>query len=91
MLLSTADLTRDIAVRDLNGDGRPDIAAFHAGAVGVYYQNVDGSFTAEQALVTYPAESAVGAPGIAFGDFDSDGKLDLAAASKTALLLFFQE
>lgn len=91
IVLPTADLARDLAVRDLNGDGRPDIAAFHAGAVGVYYQNVDGSFTAEQALVTYPAESAVGAPGMAFGDFDSDGKLDLAAASKTALLLFFQE
>lgn len=91
IILPTADVARDIAVRDLNGDGRPDIAAFHAGAVGVYYQKVDGSFTAEQALVTYPAESAVGAPGIAFGDFDSDGKLDVAAASPTALLLFFQE
>ena len=91
IVLPTAEVARDLAVLDLNGDGRPDIAAFHAGAVGVYYQNVDGSFTAEQALATYPAESAVGAPGMAFGDFDSDGKLDLAAASKTALLLFFQE
>ena len=90
-VLPTTDVVHDIAVRDLNGDGRPDIAAFHAGAVGVYYQNADGSFTSEQALVTYPAESALGAPGIAFGDFDSDGKLDVAAASPTALLLFFQE
>jgi len=91
LVLPTADLASEIAVRDVNGDGRADIAVFHAGAVGVYYQNADGSFTSEQALPTYPAESSIGAPGIAFGDFDSDGKLDLAAASKTALLLFFQE
>ena len=91
LVLPTADVARDIAVRDVNGDGRPDIAVLHAGSVGVYYQNADGSFTAEQPLQTYPAESSIGAPGIAYGDFDSDGKLDVAAASQTALLLFFQE
>ena len=80
-----------VRVRDLNGDARPDIVVFHDGAVGVYLQNPDGSFAAEQTLYTYPADPAVGAPVIAFGDFDGDGKLDIAVASQTALSLFFQD
>lgn len=89
--LQTSGAAGDIRVRDLNGDGRPDVAVAHAGSVGVYYQNADGTFTAEQPLYTYPSDPLTGVPAIAFGDFDSDGKLDLAVASQTALLLFFQD
>ena len=89
--LETNGLAGDIRVRDLNGDGRADIAVAHSGTLGVYYRNADGTFSAEQALETYPTDSWTGAPALAFGDFDSDGKLDVAVASQAALLLFFQE
>jgi hypothetical protein len=89
--LQTSGVAGDIRVRDLNGDGRADIAVVHSGALGVYYRNADGTFSAEQTLETYPTDSWIGAPALAFGDFDSDGKLDVAVASQAALLLFFQE
>jgi len=80
-----------VRVRDLNADGRADIAVFHDGALGIYYQNADGSFAAEQALATYPADATLGTAPIAFGDFDGDGRLDVAVASRTGVSLFFQE
>ncbi|HWI38426.1 MAG TPA: VCBS repeat-containing protein [Burkholderiales bacterium] len=89
--LETSGAAGDIRVRDLNGDGRADIAVVHGGTLGVYYQNADGTFTPEQTLETYPTDSWTGAPLVAFGDFDSDGKVDVAVASQAALLLFFQE
>jgi hypothetical protein len=75
----------------LTGDGRADIAVFHDGALGIYYQNADGTFTAEQTLATYPADPSMGGASIAFGDFDGDGKLDVAVASQTGVSLFFQD
>jgi hypothetical protein len=91
LALPTADLPAHVRIRDINGDGRPDIAVLHGDALGVYYQNADGTFTAEQVLATYAADASSGAPAIAFGDFDDDGKLDVAVASRTALSLFFQD
>ena len=89
--LPTAPNAGYVRVRDLNADGRADIVVFHGGAVGVYYQNADGTFSGEQALATYPADPSSGAPPVAFGDFDGDGRLDVVAASATAATLFFQD
>lgn len=89
--LATMESPGYVRVRDINGDALPDIIVFHDGAVGVYFQNTDGTFSAEQVLQTYPADPTPGSAPIAFGDFDGDGRLDIAVASQTGLSLFFQD
>ncbi len=64
-----------IAVGDLNGDGRDDMAIVSntaAGSVGVMLSNADGSFGArvDFATSTYPFDAAA-------GDLNGDGHLDL--------------
>ncbi|MBA3913213.1 MAG: VCBS repeat-containing protein, partial [Acidobacteriales bacterium] len=59
---------------DLNGDGLPDLAGVGDGIAGVLLGNGDGSFQRE---VDYAVSSA---DNLAVGDFNRDGKIDLAVA-----------
>jgi hypothetical protein len=61
-----------VAVGDLNGDGKPDLAVANGGSpqVGVLLGNGDGTF---QPVQTYPS----GGFDIAIADVNGDGKLDL--------------
>lgn len=73
---------------DFNGDGKPDLAVVNycqnpsncvissTGSVSILLNNGNGKF---QAHVDYPVESSPVA--IAVGDFNGDGKLDLAVAN----------
>jgi hypothetical protein len=70
-----------VAVGDFNGDGKPDLAVanFWSTNVSVLLGNGDGSFQAAQNFGTggygsFPASVAV-------GDFNGDGKPDLAVAN----------
>jgi hypothetical protein len=69
-----------VAIGDLNGDGKPDLAVadYAAGAadVAVLLGNGDGTF---QTAVKYPAIN--GASSVVMADFNGDGNLDLAVAS----------
>jgi hypothetical protein len=68
-----------VAVGDFNGDGNPDLAVGNISGrvssdnVGILLGNADGTF---QAVVQYPVGYGPGS--VAVGDFDQDGKLDLA-------------
>jgi uncharacterized protein (TIGR03437 family) len=79
-----ADLGTDTPVSvlaaDLNGDGKPDLAAaFTGGAIGVvkvFFGNGDGTF---QFPASYPAGPRP--TYLAAGDFNNDGRLDLVTAN----------
>jgi len=76
-----------VAAGDLNGDGIPDLAALWMTGVGstatlaVYLGKGDGTF---QAARTFPLQIGGGTQGgIAIGDWNGDGKPDLAAVSNS--------
>ncbi len=69
-----------VVIGDFNGDGKPDLAVansnYASNIVSILTGNGDGTF---QALLNVTVESAPGA--LAVGDFNGDGRLDLAVAN----------
>ena len=71
-----------LAVADLNGDGKPDLAVATTGGVGVLFGNGDGTF--QTAVVYYSGGGAswfLYPSAVAVADLNNDGKLDLVAAN----------
>lgn len=83
-----------VAMADLNGDGKTDLAVSNMGAcftppceissIGVLLGKGDGSFQAA-ATTTAPTLSGT-VRSIALADFDRDGKLDLALSNRRLML-----
>ena len=76
------DLTpQSVAIGDLNGDHKPDLATANVtwGTVSVFLNRGGGRFRAER---DYPTDA--GPASIAIGDLNGDGKLDLATANSGA-------
>jgi VCBS repeat protein len=66
----------EIGVADMNGDGTPDIAVAlggPAGGVDIFVNDGHGGFATQAEFSTAPY-----ADGVAVGDFDEDGDVDLA-------------
>ncbi len=74
-------LPRSVAVGDFNGDGRLDLALTTYGEIGrqtgsLFLGNGDGTFQAERRF-----DAGDGARSLAVGDFNGDGRLDLAVTN----------
>jgi FG-GAP-like repeat len=85
----TAGVVQAIAVADLNADGKPDLVVINnksqpgvygslnpINAVSILLGNGDGTF---QAHIDYPTGTTPAS--VAVGDFNGDGKLDLAVTN----------
>src|SRR6516164_340033 len=74
---------QSVAVGDFNGDGKPDLAVVnsYSNNVSVLLGNGDGTF---QPAVSYGTGSGTGPAFVAVGDFNHDGKLDLAVANSNS-------
>ena len=65
-----------VAIGDFNGDGKPDLViANDSGSAQFLAGNSDGTFQAPVAIPSIPAGNL---PVLKTGDFNNDGKLDLA-------------
>jgi VCBS repeat protein/FG-GAP repeat protein len=64
-----------VSVADVNVDGKPDLVIWVRPFVEILLGNGDGTF---QQKATYPSEGGIPA---AIGDFNGDGKLDIADGS----------
>jgi hypothetical protein len=84
-----------LAVGDFNGDGKLDIATANGTDISVLLGNGDGTFQAARSVVL-PFEFPPGGHGgwprpqtplsVAVGDFNADGKLDLAVTGQTSYM-----
>jgi len=70
-----------VAVRDLNNDGKLDLAVASIGTntVSIFLGNGDGTFQARTGYAT-----GTGPRTVVIGDLDGDGKLDLAVSNQSA-------
>jgi hypothetical protein len=86
--LATGNPT-SIVVGDFNNDGKPDVILAYGGGVGtltILHGNGDGTFQAPALIpigyfANVTAANNTGSTSLVAGDFNGDGKLDLALAS----------
>jgi hypothetical protein len=84
---TTGSSPRGLDVGDFNQDGRPDVAVANHGshAVSVFLARRDGSVLVDR---WSELTSGAGARALVTGDFDLDGRLDIAAGAQSAAQLW---
>jgi FG-GAP-like repeat len=75
-----------VVVADLNRDGKLDLVVANEDSLGVLMGNGDGTFQTAAVTAT-PTELDSGEGSLAIGDFNGDGRLDVASGAAGVLLL----
>lgn len=80
---SSGSSIRALAVADMDGDGRPDIAVSNhqLGTVSVLQNRSAGGFDGNAFTARIPVATAQNVFGLASGDLDMDGKVELISAN----------
>ncbi|HEY3837081.1 MAG TPA: FG-GAP-like repeat-containing protein [Bryobacteraceae bacterium] len=75
-----------IALGDFTSDGKMDVALLYRGTVSVFPGNGDGSFGAELPFTTDEPQSSLNITKVLLGDFNGDGRTDVAFAASGVML-----
>ncbi|HXZ59421.1 MAG TPA: VCBS repeat-containing protein [Steroidobacteraceae bacterium] len=76
---------QSVAIGDLNGDGRPDLAVADSSGISVLFQDTAGRFFPKTAITT-----GGGCASVAIADLDGDGTPDLLATDAVSVLVLLQ-
>lgn len=85
---NSSDYATAVAVGDLNGDGRPDIAVANRADTVVVLNTGNRTFALQPALAPY-ASFVLNPTLVAVGDFNSDGRLDIAVGTSNNGVLIY--
>ena len=76
---------------DFNGDGKTDLAQIWSGGVNVWLSNGNGTYTVESPFLPSPGYDMTNALQWITGDFNGDGKTDLAEITDGGVIVWLSD